>query len=82
MSNAIREKKLRVKHTVTYKAEPLVCFSNLPGFDAELTPAQIRALAAAMLEAASDCEKLAEHTRWYGPERREYGLQTGEAVHA
>lgn len=65
---------LRVKHTVSYKADPLVCFSNLPGYDAEMTPAQIRTLAAALLQVASDCEALAETTRWYGPVRREYQL--------
>lgn len=67
---------LDVKHTVTYKSEPLVCFSNLPGYDAELTPAQIRQLAAAMLLAAAECEALVEHTRRRSPVRREYPLAT------
>lgn len=73
---------LRVKHTVTYKGEPLVCFGNLPGFDAELTPTQIRALAASMLEAADECEKLVERTKLYGPACREYDLVSGTAASA
>lgn len=65
-------KTLQAKHTVSYKPTPLVCFSNLPGYDAELSPAQIRQLAAVLLTVADDCEALFEHTRWYGPVRRDY----------
>lgn len=67
---------LHVKHTVTYQAKPLVCFSNLPGCDAEMTPTQIRQLAAAMLNAADDCETLQDTTRRHIPVRREYSLNT------
>lgn len=67
-------KTLTVKHTVSYKADPLLSLRNLPSFDAEITPAHARCLAAAILAAADDCEALREQTRWYGPERREYLL--------
>jgi hypothetical protein len=66
---------LLVKHTVSYKGDPLVCFQNLPGFDAEMTPEQIRRLAATMLTAAAECETLREQTLWYGPQRREYPVE-------
>ena len=67
-------KTLQVKHTVSIAPAPLVCFSNLPGYDAEMTPDQIRHLAAALLQAAYECEALFKHTRKYGPVRREYAL--------
>lgn len=67
-------KTLQVKHTVCYKPEPLAVLSNLSGAGAEMTPAQLRQLAAALLVAADDCEALFEKTRWYGPVRREYPL--------
>ena len=73
-------KSLHVKHTVSYLPAPLVHFCDLPGYDAELTPDQIRALAAAMLQAADDCEALFERTRWYGPVRREYPLAQLDAT--
>jgi hypothetical protein len=56
-------KKLAVKHTATFKGEPLVCFRNLPGDDAELRPAQIRDLAAALLIIANDCDAHAKSIR-------------------
>jgi hypothetical protein len=72
---------LHVKHTVTHLQTPLVWFCDLPGYDAELTPQQIRQLAAAMLRAADDCEALFEQTRRYGPVRRGYLMtKTDDAV--
>ena len=66
--------ELIVNHTVTFKSEPLVCFTNLPGPDAELTPDQIRLLCVAMLEAAQDCEALLEQARKARRLRRTYSL--------
>lgn len=71
---------LHVKHTITYQDEPLVHFSDLPGYDAELTPAQIRALALALLRAADDCEAQFARTRKNGPMHRKYPV--GAAVSA
>lgn len=65
---------LLVKHTLTWRDEPLLCFRNLPGYDAEMLPAAVRALAAAMLRAADDCEALRAEARRYGPQVREYAL--------
>ena len=68
-------KTLAVKHTATFKGEPLVCFSNLPGDGAELTPAQIRKLAAALLTIADDCDAHARSVRRYADRRREYPVE-------
>ena len=65
-------KILMAKHTATYKGDPLVCFSNLPGPDAELTPEAIRDLAAALLAIADDCEAHARSIRRGVDVRREY----------
>lgn len=56
-------KSLAVRHTATHKGNPLVVFGDLPGVDAELTPAQIRALAEALLTIADDCEAHARGVR-------------------
>lgn len=38
----------------THDGKPLIQLHNLPGLDAELTPAELRALAAALIAAADD----------------------------
>lgn len=65
---------LSVKHTATFQGAPLVCFSDLPGPDAELTPAQIRALAATLLTIAEDCEAHARGIRRALDVRRDYPI--------
>lgn len=65
-------KTIAVKHTATFNGEPLVCFRNLPGDDAELRPAQIRELAAALLTIANDCDAHAKSIRRGVDIRREY----------
>ena len=67
-------KTLAVKHTQTFKGEPLVCFANFPGPDPDLRPQQIRALAAALLVIADDCEAHARSIRRYGDRRSEYAV--------
>jgi hypothetical protein len=49
---------LRVRHCATRHGEPLADVYGLPGDGAELRPAELRALAAALLLAAADCEAL------------------------
>lgn len=49
--------ELEVLHTQTYDRRPLATLRNLPGNDADMTPAQMRALAAALEAAASECER-------------------------
>jgi hypothetical protein len=48
---------LEVIHTQSADRRALVTLRNLPGRDAELTPAQLRALAGALLQAAQACER-------------------------
>lgn len=48
---------LEVIHTVTHDGKPLAIVKNLPGLDAEMRPARLRQLAAALLAAADDCER-------------------------
>jgi hypothetical protein len=71
---------LYVTHCVSYIDEPLACFANLPAFDAEMSPVQIRALAATLLLVAADCETLRDEIRRYGPEPREYRATAGLVV--
>ena len=68
-------KILMVKHTATHNGLPLVCFANLPGPDAELTPAQIRRLATALLTIADDCDAHARSIRRGVDARREYPVE-------
>lgn len=65
---------LNVKHTVTRHGAPLAVVDGLPGEGAELTPAQLRQLAAALQAAADECEILHDSTRRQIPVRREYPL--------
>lgn len=68
-------KTLAVKHTATHKGDPLVVFSDLPGSDAELTPAQIRKLAAALLIIADDCDAHARGVRRAIDRRQDYSVE-------
>jgi hypothetical protein len=68
-------KILMVKHTATRKGNPLVCFANLPGPDAEMTPEAIRQMASSLLAIASDCETHARSIRRAVDVRREYAIE-------
>lgn len=48
--------ELRVKVTADRHGQPLAVVKNLPGLDADMTPAQMRRLAVALYQAAADCE--------------------------
>jgi len=48
---------LNVRHGLDRFWQPLLTVENLPGEGAELYPAQARAYARALLQAADDCEK-------------------------
>ncbi|MBI2278183.1 MAG: hypothetical protein HYU74_12585 [Dechloromonas sp.] len=63
---------LHVQHTVSYLGQPLMTVANLPGQDADMTPCAARRLAAALIAAAAECEALLDHSRRYGPTRRDY----------
>ncbi len=50
------KKELKVTFTRSYKGEPLAVVHNMPGLDAEMFPAHMRAVAAALQQAAAECE--------------------------
>ncbi len=51
------DKELEVRHTQSHDGRPVATVRNLPGYNADLTPAQMRSLAAGLLAAADECEK-------------------------
>lgn len=55
--------ELTARHCLTHDGRPLAIVDGLPGGAAELQPADLRALAAALLQAASDCEVNAARRR-------------------
>jgi len=50
------DKHLDVEMTQTADRQPLAVVQNFPGLYAEMTPAQLRKLAARLCEAADECE--------------------------
>lgn len=54
---------LTVTHTTTFDGRPLAVVDGLPGDFAELTPAQLRALAGVLNVAAADCDSLPIHRK-------------------
>lgn len=69
-------KALDAKLTRTRDGGPLAVIEGLPGGGAELQPAQLRSLAAALLRVAADAEarKLVHRGRPLPDERRVYPL--------
>jgi len=67
---------LEARLTRTHDGAPLAVIEGLPGGDAELRPAQLRSLAAALLKVAADAEarKLVHRGRPLPDERRAYPL--------
>lgn len=63
---------LRVALGSTHHHQPAAKVQNLPDCFAELQPTQLRALAAALLAAAADCEAL--HNPYLPPTLRQYPL--------
>jgi len=51
------EQVLDVVITQTFDGRPLATVRNFPGGDADLTPAEMRRLAAALAAAAEECER-------------------------
>ncbi|MBL8474407.1 MAG: hypothetical protein JNM98_21645 [Rhodocyclaceae bacterium] len=66
--------KLNVVLTQTSGGKPLMTVQNLPGEGADLTPAQARALAEALLAAAKDCEGVPMDRRTFGRVKRSYDM--------
>ena len=51
------DKKLQVILTQTHDGKPLATVRNFPGLDADMTPEQMRAMAAELETAATECEQ-------------------------
>lgn len=65
-------RQLTIQLTRTKDKTPLAVIQNLPGGDAELQPAQMRALAAAILQAAEECEVQPMKDREFRPVTKNY----------
>lgn len=57
MKSAFTEKLLSVRHTRTHDKKPLCVLENLPGELCYATPVQLRELAKALEQAATDGER-------------------------
>jgi hypothetical protein len=66
--------KLIATLTQTRDRTPLAVIGNMPGDEAELTPAQIRSLAHALFAIADASEKLPMSGKHFTPQKREYDL--------
>lgn len=67
-------KELHVILTQTRDHKPLVTLQNLPGLDSDLTPEEVRSLAAVLNAAADDCEAQPMDKRHFRPTTRSYTL--------
>ena len=65
---------IRATLTRTHRGTPLAVLDDMPGEGAELTPAQLRALAAALTKIAADSEARPMTAKHFMPARREYAL--------
>lgn len=78
------DKQLSVLLTQTRDRKPLVTVCNLPGWDADMTPQQLRALAAALCAAADASEAQPMNPKHFSQRKREYLLasqqQTSDGV--
>lgn len=71
------EASLRATLTKTYRGEPLAVVDGLPGFGAELTPTDLRALATTLMRIADECDARPVTGKRPLPNvRREYPLTT------
>ena len=70
------DKQLRVTLIQTRDRKPLVTVHNLPGESADLTPAQMRALAVALVAAADESEMQPMDSRHYARVKRSYDIAT------
>jgi len=70
--------KLEVILTQIFDRKPLVTVNNLPGLNADLTPSQIRALAAALCMAAEECELQPMGRKHFRQMKRMYDIMTNK----
>lgn len=74
------KQNLLVKFSRTYDEKPLAIIRNLPGQDAEFRPFELRALASALMQAATDIELLEVASKDFQPEEKTYGLDSLSAA--
>lgn len=74
------QQELRVTLSKTSDEKPLVVLENLQDQGAELSPHQLRSLASALMQAASDSESLDITSNHYLPESRAYSLDSLSAA--
>lgn len=68
------ENHLNVLLTQTRNRKPLAQVCNLPGDDADLTPQQLRTLAAALYSIADECEAQPMTAKHFSKHKRQYML--------
>lgn len=68
------DKQLNVLLTQTRNHKPLAVVRNMPGADADMTPQQLRALAAVLCVAADECEAQPMPLKRFSQCKREYLL--------
>ncbi|MFA6901448.1 MAG: hypothetical protein WC236_00025 [Gallionellaceae bacterium] len=68
------ENNLNVLLTQTRDRKPLASVCNMPGCDADMTPQQLRALAAALRTAADECEAQPMSPKQFMQRKRAYSL--------
>ena len=75
----VRPRTIRARLTVAFDGGPLAVLDGMPGDGAELRPAQMRELAAALLRVAADAEarKLTHRGKPLPAELREYVMAGG-----
>lgn len=67
-------KQLNVLLTQTHDRKPLATVRDLPGCDADMTPQQLRALAAVLCTVADECEARPMTPKRFSQRKREYLL--------
>ncbi len=72
------DSELVVLHTLTLDGAPMATIENFPGMDADMTPAQMRSLANALMIAANDCELMPSSVKNFRCQMRSYSLTQGE----
>lgn len=74
------DKELQVIHTQTHNGLPLATIRNFPGCDADMTPAEMREMAAALEAAAAECEQRPMGRREFKRVERRYPLSAKSMV--
>lgn len=68
------DKHLDVLLTQTHDRKPLALVRNMPGVDTDMTPQQLRALAAVLCDVADECEAQPMNPKRFSQRKRMYPL--------